>query len=401
MYSVDFNYKGVNTTIQANDTDSMEKIFKNFCQKSLTDINSLYFLYGGNKVNEKLKINEVSSNLDKESKKMHFLVFDSNSQIDEKSLKEIKLVVCPICKENCRLHIDDYKIKLFECINGHPSNTILLNEYNITTNIEESEIKCGKCNENNKGKTYNNLFYICLNCKSNLCPLCKSSHDKEHHIINYDDKNYICEKHNESFNSYCNSCKKNICILCENEHINHHIILYSKVISEKEEKLVELNKFRDTINLLKEEVNNITKDLNNFVENVDTLFNINSSIVNHYDVRKRNYQTLTNLSDLKINLLNHEINSIINCKNKGTKCKKMFDIYQKMSNQTKDNDDRKIEKIIAKFGESNEKNEITLHYSSTEEKIKLFGFSFVENNIDNCFIKFEGKNYLLKEFFPL
>ena len=35
-------------------------------------------------------------------------------------------------------------------------------------------------------------MYICYECKKNLCPLCKFIHDKLHSIINYDNKNYIC-----------------------------------------------------------------------------------------------------------------------------------------------------------------------------------------------------------------
>ena len=53
-----------------------------------------------------------------------------------------------------------------------------------------------------------------------LCPLCKSSHNKNHNIINYNDKNYICNKHNELFIKYCNECRENMCMLCENEHKN-------------------------------------------------------------------------------------------------------------------------------------------------------------------------------------
>ena len=170
MCSVDFNYKGLNTTIHSNENDSMEEICKSFCGKANIDINSVYFLYGGNRVNQKLKFNEIASNLDKTRKKMNFLVMEANSQIDKKSLKEIKQVVCPICKDNCRLKIDNYKVKLFECINGHPPKTILLNEYALTTNIEESNIICGSCKKNNKGSTFNNVFYLCLNCKINLWP---------------------------------------------------------------------------------------------------------------------------------------------------------------------------------------------------------------------------------------
>ena len=29
----------------------------------------------------------------------------------------------------------------------------------------------------------------------NLCPLCKSNHDKKHKIINYAQKFYVCKKH--------------------------------------------------------------------------------------------------------------------------------------------------------------------------------------------------------------
>ena len=34
-------------------------------------------------------------------------------------------------------------------------------------------------------------YFYCLKCKMNLCPLCKSVHDKNHYIINYDNKFYI------------------------------------------------------------------------------------------------------------------------------------------------------------------------------------------------------------------
>ena len=50
---------------------------------------------------------------------------------------------------------------------------------------------------------YNNEMYICNGCDILLCPLCKNNHNKEHNIINYELKNYICNKHNESFIAYC------------------------------------------------------------------------------------------------------------------------------------------------------------------------------------------------------
>ena len=64
----------------------------------------------------------------------------------------------------------------------------------------------------------------------NLCPLCKSSHDKKHKIINYDQKYFICNIHNKEYNSYCEKCNKDICLFCKKEDKDHNIILYDNII---------------------------------------------------------------------------------------------------------------------------------------------------------------------------
>ena len=55
----------------------------------------------------------------------------------------------------------------------------------------------------------------------NLYPLYKSIHDKKHNIINYDNKNYTCNKHNETFIKYCEDCKIDLCLSCVNDNKNH------------------------------------------------------------------------------------------------------------------------------------------------------------------------------------
>ena len=52
------------------------------------------------------------------------------------------------------------------------------------------------------------MLYRCNICKINMCPLCKIKHDKNHNIINYELKDYICIDHNEGFIEYCIECKK-------------------------------------------------------------------------------------------------------------------------------------------------------------------------------------------------
>ena len=93
----------------------------------------------------------------------------------------------------------------------------MFNEFFDFQKIDESKIICDKCigvDKNKKSEVNNNLFYKCLICNINLCPLCKDKHDKTHNIIDYDQKYFICNLHNESFFSYCNNCKKDICLIC-------------------------------------------------------------------------------------------------------------------------------------------------------------------------------------------
>jgi len=90
---------------------------------------------------------------------------------------------------------------------------------------------CDYCKIKNKSNIYNNEFYICNTCKIYLCPICKKEkHDKNHNIIKYEEKYYICGKHNNKYISFCIKCKKDLCILCEKEHNNHKIINYGKLI---------------------------------------------------------------------------------------------------------------------------------------------------------------------------
>ena len=96
------------------------------------------------------------------------------------------------------MNIKDFKINLYGCKNNHIINNIY-NKYENSQKIDLSKIICNECNENNRGNTHNNEFYICNTCNKNICPLCKLKHDKNHIIIKYDNKNYICKKDNESF----------------------------------------------------------------------------------------------------------------------------------------------------------------------------------------------------------
>jgi len=211
---VKFLYKGGIILIQCNKNEKLKEIINKFELK--IGNNSVYYMYKGKIINKELKLEEIINEYD-DINNINILVIS----IDEKNsnyLIKSKYIICPECKENIKFKINDYKIKLYGCKNGHNIDNILLEEYENTQKIDISKIICNICYKINKSNTYNNVFYICNTCKKNMCILCKFNHDKNHAIIEYEQKEFICEEHNEKYIKYCNTCKINICLVCYNEH---------------------------------------------------------------------------------------------------------------------------------------------------------------------------------------
>ena len=216
MAEVIFNYEGNNIKIQCNINEKMKDIISKFLIKiNKKDTNiTLYYLYNGNTINKELIFNDQANENDKNRKKMNIIV--TNNDRNKNEIMEVisKDIICPLCKKNILIDIKDFKINLHGCKYGHIQNDILLYLFEETQKIDLCEIICEVCKQNNKGNTHNKEFYLCNTCNKDLCPLCKSIHDKNHKIINYDDKNYICKQHNESFIKYCNTCNDSICMFC-------------------------------------------------------------------------------------------------------------------------------------------------------------------------------------------
>ena len=130
--------------------------------------------------------------------------------------------------------------------------------------FDMSKVACDKCKDRNMSNVFGNQFYRCLNCKMNLCPICKSqAHDPNHNIINYVQKNYICEEHGELCIYYCVNCKKNLCFSCEDIHNNHEILDFTNLMKNKEDLEREITKFREYIDKAKQIVE---EDIKNYRE---------------------------------------------------------------------------------------------------------------------------------------
>ena len=259
-----------------------------------------------------------------------------------------KDIICPKCNENILIIIKDYKINLYNCKNGHKINDILFNEFENTQKIDISKITCINCNKNNKFNSCDNEFFRCITCNSNLCPLCKSFHDKEHKIINYDKRNYICIKHNESFIRYCYKCKLNICIKCENEHKNHKAIYLHDLMSNN--LLDEMNDFKKRINDLNENIKNIILKLNYVIYNIEIYYKISNNIIYNYEKQNNiNYYTIKNIDEIINfkNIITEDIKKIIDENDIKNKMNYIINIYDKMNKVNNNNniDKKHIEYI--------------------------------------------------------
>jgi len=355
-----FSFEGSKIVIQCKKEDKMEDICNKFVNKVGIDINSIYFLYNGDLINFELKFNEQAKKIDKDKNEMNIVVNKLNPSIINEERKEI---ICPECGENCKIKISDYKIKFYDCKNKHEIKNILLDEYKNRQNIDESNIICNICNKQNKNKSYNKKFYICLMCKKNLCPLCESIHDNNHKIIDYEKKNYNCINHDEKYISYCNKCKINLCSKCEIEHNNHEIIKYINILPNENKIKGEINQFRNKIDKLNNKINNIINILNKIKENIEIYYKINNDAMNNYIKENLNYEILYNINEIKNNIKIKDIDEIINDNNINNEFKNLLNIYNKMILKNKKNS-----YILFINNEIKDKNEIKSNYNDKDKE---------------------------------
>ena len=388
MSSIEFIYYQNSILIQCDINDRMKEIINKYILKASIDKNSVIFLYSGNIIDEELKLSEIIGKDKKD--KIKILVNSLDNINDNKSIIKSKYIICPKCNENVKYKINDYKIYLYECKNGHRMNNILLDEFEKTQYIDISKIECNICKENNKSNTYKNGFYKCLTCETNICPLCKSSHDNSHNIINYEQKNYICEKHNEIYIKYCNECKLNLCIMCEKEHKNHKNISYGDIIPDNDKIMEYMKDLRKSINIFNKNIEEIINKLEKVKKNIEIYYNINNNIINNYIIKNRNYEILQNVNEINNNNIYDEINIINNDEDINNKIINIINIYNKMINKD-------ISEINILYDISKKVNWI----ENGKDTITIFGNEFVENNKNICKMIIDNEEYEIKEKFNI
>ena len=379
MITIEFNFNGETINIQGNEEDKMENIIQKFARKvNITDLNSLCFIYNGNILKDGLTIKEIINLEDEKTKIMHILVNSIETETDkEKLLKKTKEIICPECKETCKIDMDDYVISLFGCKEKHEKDYIFLKDFEDTQKVDESKIICDKC-KNDKSNTYNNDFFICKQCKLNLCPLCSNAH-KGHAIFKYERKNFICDIHYNPYNLYCEKCEKDICVLCEKDHNNHKIITYGKLMADEKDLKNKKDEFKKGIDKLNETIKEIINMLSNVIHNFQIYYKIYDEVYNNYDNKNLNYHTIHNINVLNQNngYMIQDLNEINSENDINNKFQLISDVYNKMNTKVY--------------------NEIEIVYEANKKKI-IFLSSIIKINV-KLYIKI--KNMICKNILKL
>ena len=385
MVEIEFNYLQTRTKIQASLNDSFKSAITKFIDKTKLNLKDIYFLYNGNLLNDKDIIKNRISRTDKQNKKLIILVMDTNNPIEnDEQINKSKNVICSKCKEPCKYNIKDYRIKLFDCKNGHIYDNIKLTEFINTQKEDMSKIKCDICKNKTRADSYKHTFFFCIKCKMNLCPLCRNNHDKSHDIIDYDDKNYKCNEHNESFNKYCENCKVDLCLYCISEHKKHKIVAYEDKLIDTKVLIKSMDDLKNAIKKFKDNLDEIINKFKKIIESIDAFYNINNDIVKYYEKYKpRNYFSLLNLQNIKV-LINKEINKIKYDYNYGYNLNRMLYLYNELNDENTE--------IELNYNPNNDKE-------NNKEKLRIFGNKFVINNIYKCKILYKNEKYELKKYF--
>ena len=320
----------------------MKDIIQKFCNKIGIEKRFIFCLYSGNILNEEITLLQLTNSI-KCGKKVRILVNKiplegnyANNSLSTSGIKKSPQIICPEYKNMAIIKFKNYKIS-FKCINNHIIKNKFLKDFEKTQMIDEPKIICDICKQKNVNNSYNNQFFICLNCQKNLCPLCNYYHDKNHSIIQYQQKNFICPKHEDNYFLYCYTCKKDLCALCENEHQECETISLGKLIPNKKDLDKRMNELKYNINELKDEIKKINDVLNIFSENMNIYYNINNDINNSFNIRLKNFETLNNIKEINNIDILKDITEIINEEDIGNKFKQIFKIYNMMNTKDENN----------------------------------------------------------------
>ena len=344
MINVKFSYNNKEFTIQCTDDSPISQVLHNSANNIGKNINNLNYFMNLKNIKSECTIGEMKSHMINEEINIQI----KDCQFFEQTIKS-EQIICPRCLVFPKFKFKNYKISLTECacLNKGEYDHILLDEFGETQKLYESN------NHNdNKIQIQNQMK---------------------------------CQEHeDELFCSYCLDCKKDLCPICRSEHKsdynNHKIIELGNLIPDRKKLIANYNNLEETIDKTNKTIEEYIQKLKKVNESLKALKIMAHDIVYNYDPKKRTFVILNNINNFKYDFVLNDLNNINNDKDIKSKFQKIIELY---------------DNIVY--------DEINITYDLNKEiiennKIKIFGEKFVENNKNNCIIIYNNKQYDLSEF---
>ena len=285
MIEIQFELDQVKTIIHS----KLEEPFKNIIDKYLIKISkepdTLYFISNGKQMNPNETIGNQMNEQEKKDKKIiiHASLIEKENKND--IIIKSKDIICLKCKEPCRIIIENYKIKLYECPNGHINDKNLKNLDIINNNNEIYKILKDINNNNIKDQ----LNYI-LNIYNNIIDNNEIiiNNNKENKLLNKDINN---NKKNEMTIIYNNN-KENKIKIFDNDFIKNNKDKCYIVIDNKK---TELKEYIDNNNKNKIEIKLYETGI---ITNMGSMFSGCNSLNSLPDISKWDTKNVTAMKSM-------------------------------------------------------------------------------------------------------
>ena len=311
MSTVKFQYEGTTTVIQCMKGDKMIDICKKFSSKTNLNLNKLYFLYGGRKINLDSTFQEIANSQDISRNEMNVLAYETNV---------IEGLICPKCGNSFYFNttiIDDLKnshsnqinilnglkgqiANIIKDINSHKETNIIISQLdNIIIMIEHIINNIKKNTEeiiklNNSINKYNTPIDNSINKSS------KSNSPIDNSIIKCNTpidiyKKIIPDPSGETWGSYI----MNSLINCQNDsNIYKNVLTKAAIIGKNNKEWARTDNFK------------IKKDE---IDNLNTIFkeNINLNMEKKINIDEKEYQIINYKNKFSIDIKNGDYGGTI------------------------------------------------------------------------------------------
>ena len=355
--TVSFTYANRSFSVNCTEDNKIREIIQQFIDKCnpKSKARDYNFIYEGNQIKPNTYDETIKANELLKGKKEFIIQAETN----------IKIINCPECNYgDCVVSLKDYRTVFYNCQHKHLLPSTYDNYFQDQIYYPE-KIYCIDCLKNGKSDP---LIFQCLTCSKiagrvkSVCEECtKIKHiAKGHDVINYEDKNYICWKHNKKMVKYCFKCKKNFCDDCVAEHLkveenkDHPIKSFDLLIPEEKE-IKDLKKsleeIQKNIEKLRIVVDDLIYTLNGSMRIYENYYKIANHIIDKYETFNKGKDDFKNFTIFKClyNLKNSnkqitkDLKEIIDKKDKieksETLMKKYLDKKKNYYNPVKDSED--------------------------------------------------------------